>query len=246
MKQELIVGRKIVIEALERRDPIEKVFVLNTLRGEDEIAIRRLCQEQLVPLKQVPSQKLNQLSRANHQGVIALSSAIRYQDIEDIIPFLYENGKIPRIALLDRVTDIRNLGAIARSAEIFGIHAIVYTAKKSAEINAHSIKASAGALLTIPVCRVQNLQDAISYLQANGLVICASSLEATGSISEMDFLGPCAVIIGSEDQGISREVSKMSDHLFKIPQIGGTESLNASVAAGICFYEIMQQRSHHI
>jgi len=232
-----------VIESLERGDPIEKVFVQSTLRGEDEIRIRNLCTERLVPLKVVPLEKLRQLTRANHQGVVALTSAIRYYELEDIIPYIYERGENPLLLLLDRITDIRNLGAIARSAEIFGVHAIVYTMKKSAEVNAHSIKVSAGALLQIPICRVKNMQDAMAHLKQSGVRIYASSLETDETIGNMDFTEPCAVVIGSEELGISREVAASSDQLFKIPQVGNTESLNASVATGVCLYEIMNQRN---
>lgn len=243
VKQDLLCGRKIVIESLERGDNIEKVFVLSTLRGEDEIKIRKLCTDRLVPLKVVPSEKLNQLTRANHQGVVALTSAVQYYDLEDIIPHIYEQGQNPLILLLDRITDIRNLGAIARSAEIFGAHAIVYTMKKSAEVNAHSIKVSAGALLQIPICRVKNIQDAMAHLKQSGLKIFGSSLDTDHKIADVDFTEPCAIVVGSEDLGISREVAASADALFKIPQVGNTESLNASVATGVCLYEIMNQRN---
>lgn len=243
MKQEIICGRKIVIEALERKESIEKVYVQNQLRGEEEIIIRRLCAEQLIPLKVVPLEKLRQLTQANHQGVVALSSAVRYQNLEEIVPWVYEQGRTPLILLLDRITDIRNLGAIARSAEIFGVDAIVYSMKKSAEINSHSIRISAGALLQIPVCRVKNSVDALQELRASGLKVYASSLETDETIASVDFSDPCVVIIGSEDHGISREMGAAADGLFKIPQVGQTESLNASVAAGVILYEIMNQRA---
>ena len=239
---DIIYGRKLVREALENNENIDKVLVDKDLRGADEIRIRRLCTEKRIPFKAVPIQKLDRLSRENHQGVIAVIAPIQFQELEDVIPHIYDRGRMPYILVLDRITDVRNLAAIARSAEIFDVDAILFSSKNSAEINALTIKISAGALLRIPVCRVHSIIQALEYLKDSGIRICCSVLNAEKKLYEMNFNEPIAVVIGSEDQGASREVIQESSESFTIPQIGETESLNASVAAGVILYEMAKQR----
>ncbi len=199
--------------------------------------------DRAIPLKKVPQIKLDQLSRKrNHQGAVGIISAVEYQNIRDIIPLIYERGETPNILILEGITDVRNVGAIARSAEVLGAHAIVFPLSNSAEINEDAIKTSAGALLSIPLCRESNLFKTIDYLKESGFHIICSALDGDTNIFEIDMTGPLATIIGSEQKGVSSELIKKSDKTFKIPQLGKTDSLNVSVASGIILYECIKQR----
>jgi 23S rRNA (guanosine2251-2'-O)-methyltransferase len=243
-EQQLLFGRHPVLDALESGMWVDKVMLQQGTRGELEKTLRHLCREKNVALQSVPKEKLNFLVRkGNHQGVAAFVSPIPFSRIENIVPFLFEKGEIPAIAILDGVTDVRNFGAIARSAEVLGIHAIIIPTKGGAQINADAIKASAGALLKIPVCKEPSLVNSIQFLQNSGLRIFSSALEGAQPMGEIDFSVPHAVVIGSEGKGVGKGVLKESDALFYIPQSGSTDSLNASVASGIIFYEIARQRS---
>jgi 23S rRNA (guanosine2251-2'-O)-methyltransferase len=242
--QQLLFGRHPVVDALESGVWVDKVMLQQGTRGELEKTLRHLCKEKNVALQSVPKEKLNFLVRkGNHQGVAAFVSPIPFSRIENIIPFLFEKGENPSICILDGVTDVRNFGAIARSAEVLGVHAIIIPTKGGAQINADAIKASAGALLKIPVCKEPSLVNSIQYLQNSGLQVFASALDGARPMGEMDFTVPHAVVIGSEGKGVGKGVQKESNELFFIPQSGTTDSLNASVASGIIFYEIARQRS---
>lgn len=194
-------------------------------------------------MQKVPGERLDRYTRKNHQGVIALVSSITYQNIEDIIPFLYESSKVPLILILDGITDVRNFGAIARTAEVAGVDAIVIPAKGSVSVSADAVKTSAGALLKIPVCKVNNLNQSVRFLKDSGLTIVAATEKAATNYTQADFQKPVAIIMGAEDVGISDENIKISDTLVKLPQVGTIASLNVSVASGVLIYEVLRQRN---
>ena len=238
----IIYGRHPVVDALRSGTPIEKVMLQQGIRGEMEKELRHLCRDENVLLQVVPKERLNKIVRGNHQGVIALQALIRYYRLEDVLPGIYEKSETPLIVLLDGVTDVRNFGAIARTAEASGAHALVIPQKNSAQINAEAMKTSAGALATIPVCRESSLIAAIEFLQLSGIKVLASSLEATKPLYELDLRQPAAFILGAEGEGISPAVARAADEQFVIPQKGTTDSFNVSVAAGMMLYEAMRQR----
>lgn len=243
-KQLIVIGKHPVIELLQNGKPVQKVFILRTLKGPTEIDVRRLTSESNIPLSRVDNYKLDKLANnKNHQGLVALTSPIAFQNIEDIIPHIYESNETPLILILDHVTDVRNFGAIARSALAMGVHAIIIPSKGTAAINKDAIKSSAGAVLDIPICRMSNLVDAIQYLKDSGITTFSSTLRNSKNIAELDFSDPTAIVIGSEDHGVDNTVIKVSDALFKIPQSEAVDSLNVSVATGIILYEVNRQRS---
>lgn len=238
-----IFGRHPVVEAIQAGQPIEKVWLQQGTRGPIEKELRQLSKQYDIPIVFVAKERLQKMVKGNHQGVVALVAVAAYQNIEDILPHLYEQGEIPLLLVLDSVTDTRNFGAIARSAELCGAHAIVIPAKGSAGMTGDALKTSAGALARIPVCRVRSLVSTIEYLQECGLQVFASDLSGEGHLHELPLQEPCALVLGSEGKGISRVVARVSDQCFRIPQIGTLNSFNVSVAAGIMLYETMRQRA---
>jgi 23S rRNA (guanosine2251-2'-O)-methyltransferase len=246
MKQDpnFIYGKNPVLEALKSNLTIEKVLIHNTLRGELEMEVRKLCKQKLVPLKKVPVDKLDYLTRKqNHQGVAAFLSPINFMSIEDVISLAYDEGRSPFLLILEGVTDVRNVGALARTAHVFGVDAIVYPMKHSARINEDTVKISAGALLKIPVCREPNMEIILKTCKIHGIPIIASDLEADQYIEDIAFEGPCALVMGSEDRGITLETKRMADQLVKIDQSNNFDSLNVSVAAGILCHQIYKNRN---
>lgn len=242
MSNNQVFGRHPVIEAINSGKTIDKVLLQQDAAGEMAREIRKLCKEKFIPLQMVPKERLNRFVRGNHQGVMCWLSLIEYQSLEDLLPSIYEKSEVPLLLLLDGVTDVRNFGAIARSAEVFGAHAIVIPRKKSAQITPDAIKTSAGALLEIPVCRESSIIAAIEFLQQSGVQVYASDLKSRREMKELDLTVPCAMIIGAEDRGVSRSLLQVVDKTFLIPQAGKTDSLNVSVATGIMMYEAMSQR----
>ena len=240
--EEMIFGRHPVVEAMEEGRALDKVFIQQGMRGDLEKVVRKLCAQQRIPLQYVPVQKLNKLCRHNHQGLIALKPAIEYQKLPDIIPHLFEQGLIPLVVILDGITDVRNLGAIARSAEVLGAHALVIPQKGGAWVNGVAVKASAGALHRLPVCRESDLSKTLTNLKDYGLQIIAADLQAAVPIHEMDLSQPLALVLGSEGEGISDRLLRLADQRCFIPQTGQTDSLNVSVATGVILYEAMRQR----
>lgn len=238
----IIYGRHPVMEAVKAGKSIDKVMLQQNIRGEYEKELRFLCRNNDVQLQVVPKERLNRFINGNHQGVIGFVSLLEYQSIENVLPMVYEQSETPLFLILDGVTDVRNFGAIARSAEIAGVHAIIIPQKGAALINADAIKTSAGALAKIPVCRESSLVNTIEFLQNSGVQVFASSLEAEVLIQNLDFKNPVALIVGSEDLGVQQSVLRKADKTFIIPQIGTTDSFNVSVAAGIMLYEVMRQR----
>jgi 23S rRNA (guanosine2251-2'-O)-methyltransferase len=239
---QIIYGRHPVADAIRSGTPIDKVILQQGIRGEMEKELRHLCKAEGIPLQVVPKERLNKMVRGNHQGVIALQSFVRYYRLEDVLPGIYEESEVPLLLLLDGVTDVRNFGAIARTAEALGAHALVIPQKNSAQINAEAMKASAGALAKIPVCRESSLAVAIDYLRLSGIRVLASSLEAEVPLYALDLKAPAAFILGAEGEGISPALMRQADERFIIPQLGTTDSLNVSVAAGMMLYEAMRQR----
>lgn len=237
-----IFGRHPIVEALNAGQPVEKVWLQEGTRGEFERELRHLCRDHQVPMTIIAKEKLNKLVKGNHQGVVALLAVAAYQQLDDILPFLYEKGETPLLLLLDGVTDVRNFGAIARSAELCGVHAIVIPAKGSAGLSPEALKTSAGALARLPVCRVKSLVSTIDLLRQSGLYVLASDLSGQQFLHEFDLRVPTAFVLGSEDVGISQGVARAANACFKIPQLGTLNSFNVSVAAGIMLYESMRQR----
>lgn len=238
----IIYGRHPVLEALEGGVSIEKVFLQQGTTGELEIKLRQITRERNIPLVMTPKDKLNQLIRGNHQGVVAQIGEIAYHTIEALLPRIMEQKAHPLFVIIEGVTDIRNFGAIARSAELCGVDAIIAPTRKSAQVNADSIKASAGALARLPVCREPNLIAAIDFLQTNGVEVYASDLQAKKQLYELQLTHACAFVLGAEDTGISKPVARQADERFIIPQVGTSNSFNVSVAAGIMCYEASRQR----
>ena len=241
-KENTIFGIRPVIEALKAGKEIEKILIQKGLRGEGFHLLNSLVKELEIPIQFVPIEKLNQITRLNHQGVIAFISEISYQKLESIIPFSYEQGKAPLILILDRITDVRNLGAIARTAECAGVDGLLLPEKGSAQLNAVAIKTSAGALYKLPVSRSPNLKESILFMKNSGLRIIAATEKSSIDYTEADFTKPIALIVGSEEDGVSDEYLKLTDERVRIPLQGEIESLNVSVATGIILYEILRQR----
>lgn len=231
------------MEALRSGQDIDRIYILDSVRGEFEKEIRRLCKDAAIPLHRVPKSKLDLEIPGSHQGIYAVISTLEYVDLEVLLPQLFKQKKNPVLLLLDGIQDIRNVGAIARSAEVFGADAIVIPAKKSAPINDIAIKASAGALLHLPVSRVKSLATAIEFLGKNGVEVIGADVEGDTNISDLNLMGPLGVVLGAEGKGIDRNLKIYFDHLFFIPQAGEIQSLNVSVAAGIILYEIHKSRS---
>ncbi|MBI9060805.1 MAG: 23S rRNA (guanosine(2251)-2'-O)-methyltransferase RlmB [Marinilabiliaceae bacterium] len=241
-KEQMVFGIRAVQEAIAAGKEIEKVFVKKGLQGDLFRGFLEVVRQHNIPYQFVPIEKLNRLSRKNHQGVIAMISAVVYQDIEQLVPMLYDEGKEPFILVLDSVTDVRNFGAIARTAECAGVHAIVIPEKGGALINADALKTSAGALHTIPVCRVSSLNEIVQFLKNSGLKVVAATEKGAVNYNDANYQGPVALVMGAEDTGISSDLLALSDVRSKIPILGEIESLNVSVAAGILMYEIVKSR----
>lgn len=242
-EKEMIFGIRAVIEAIEADKEIDKILIRKDLQGDLAKELAILLKTKNINAQRVPPERLDRYTRKNHQGVIAFLSAITYEHIEDIVPFLYENGKDPFILLLDGITDVRNFGAIARTCEVAGVDAIVIPAKGSVTVNADAVKTSAGALLKIPVCKEQNLTSVIKYLKDCGISVIAASERSSQMYTEIEYKGPVALVMGAEDTGVSNENLRIVDQMVKIPQYGTIGSLNVSVAAGVLIYEVIRQRT---
>tara|TARA_B100000902_G_scaffold40288_1_gene47927 strand:+ start:1104 stop:1871 length:768 start_codon:yes stop_codon:yes gene_type:complete len=243
-KTEHIFGIRAIIEAIESGKTIDKLFIQKGLHNNLFAELWKIVRLKRINYKHVPIEKINRLTKKNHQGVFAFISPIEIQNIEDIIPTLYEKGITPLILVLDRITDIRNFGAIARSAECAGVNTILIPEQNSAAINADAIKTSAGALHRINVCRTWNLKLTLQFLKESGIQIIACTEKTEKNMYEADYRSPTAIIVGSEEDGISPEFLKMSDNKVKIPMNGEIESLNVSVSSGIILYEAVRQRNH--
>lgn len=239
---QMVFGIRAVMEAIDSGKEIESLFVQRGLGGALFQELKAMLKEHELTFQQVPVEKLNRITKKNHQGVIGVISPITYQKVEDIVPLVYEKGEVPLFLLLDGITDVRNLGAIARTAECVGVHALVLPKKGSAEINPDAIKTSAGALYKITVCREDSLVKTARFLQESGVQVIACTEKTTDTLYQPDYTQPTAIIMGSEEHGISDELIRMADHLVKIPMFGEIGSLNVSVSAGVALYEAVRQR----
>ncbi|MCH8545370.1 MAG: 23S rRNA (guanosine(2251)-2'-O)-methyltransferase RlmB [Cryomorphaceae bacterium] len=240
----LIFGIRPVLEALETGLPLERVFLVKGSAHDNHRNIARLSKKMGVPLKLVPQEKLQRLTKKNHQGVVAFSSPVAFFHIDSLLPQLFEEGKSPLLVLLDGVTDVRNFGAIARSAECFGAHAVIIGMDHSAPINGEAVKSSAGALLSIPICRSSDLNRTIENLKNSGVRCIACSEKAEINYRKADFKDPVCLVMGDEGEGIRDAVLERCDEHVGIPMFGKTESLNVSVSAGIVLAEMAQQRNN--
>ncbi len=240
-KKDLILGKNALQEAIAAEVNVQKIFISETLDNEDTKWLLKLARSNKIPILRVPKHKLDRLSKSNHQGVIGITSVIEFYQAAVLIDHIFHRGDNPCLGICDGITDVRNFGAIARSAEIFGVHGLIIGQKNSAPINSESIKSSSGALLSLPVCREKNLLASIRQMKTMGLAIYCASEKATTSLRQLDMHKSLAFVLGSEGYGITPEILHEADELFKIPQTGTIPSLNVSVAAGICFYEWMMQ-----
>jgi 23S rRNA (guanosine2251-2'-O)-methyltransferase len=244
MDTDIIFGIRPILEAILSGKEIDRVFIKKELNGELFQDLLKEIRNSNIPFQYVPIEKLNRITRKNHQGVIALVSTVIYHNIETILPDLYEQGKTPFILILDSLTDVRNIGAIARSAECGGIQAIIVPEKGSAQLNADAIKTSAGALHHIPVCRVKNLVTTVKFLKDSGLRIIAATEKASVQYFNEEFRGPVAFILGAEDTGINPDLLRIADQLIRIPVAGKINSLNVSAAAAVIIFEAVRQRNN--
>jgi 23S rRNA (guanosine2251-2'-O)-methyltransferase len=242
-ESECIFGIRTVIEAIKAGKQIDRLLIKQGLQGALYHELMTEVKKYNIVFQIVPLERIELVTRKNHQGVLAWLSPVEFQQITNLLPMLYETGEDPLLIALDGVSDVRNFGAIVRTAECLGAHAIIIPEKGSARINDDAIKTSAGALHTFPVCREKSIVRTIEYLKESGLkVICAG--EKSGKVvSDVSLKGPSVLIMGSEDKGISRELLALADHQVRIPMKGTIESLNVSVAAGILLYELIRQRS---
>lgn len=241
-KNTLIVGRSAVIEAMKSGKQLERIYLQTTIHGDVVDEIRKLAEQQLIPINKVPVEKLNNFNVSNHEGCIALISKIQYQNLQDIISFIVEKGETPLFLILDGITDIRNIGAIARSAFCFGVNAIIIPDKGVGALNEDAILTSAGALEKIAVCRVNSLMKTVDELHLNGIKVFASEMTATKKLFELNVSEPCAIVMGGEEHGVYQPLLKICDEQFQIPMVADFDSLNVSVATGIILYEVMKQR----
>jgi 23S rRNA (guanosine2251-2'-O)-methyltransferase len=241
-KSSLIVGRIAVREAIISGQQLDRIYLQNNLQGKWIEEIKSLAQRQQVPINKVPSEKLNGFNVSDHEGVVAQIARVQYQDLQQVISFVVEQGETPLFIMLDGVTDVRNIGGIARTAYCCGVHAIIVPDKGVGALNEDAIFTSAGALEKIAVCRVNSLMKAVDQLHLNGVTVFASEMTAKKNLFDCDFKLPAAIIMGSEEKGIYPGLMKICDEKFKIPMIGDFESLNVGVATGMILYEVIKQR----
>ena len=241
-KNTLIIGRNAIIDAMQSGKQLERIYMQTTIHGEVVDEIKKLAEQKLVPINKVPVEKLNGFNISNHEGCVAVISKIQYQDLQDVISFIVEKGEAPLFLILDAITDIRNIGAIARSAFCFGVNAIIIPDKGVGALNEDAILTSAGALEKIPVCRVNSLMKTVDDLHMNGIKVFASEMTATKKLPELVLNEPCAIVMGGEEHGVYPALMKICDEQFQIPMTGDFESLNVSVATGIILYEAVRQR----
>ena len=240
--KEMIFGIRAVIEAVQAGKDVDRVLVKRELQGELFQELQEVLTMHEIPMQKVPLDRIDRITRKNHQGVLAYMSAVTYQKIEDIVPMLFEQGKNPFIVVLDGITDVRNFGAIARTCEVAGVDAIVIPARGSVRVSADAIKTSAGALHTIPVCRELNMRDAVQFLRNSGIKVVAATEKAAENYTNSSLVDPVAILMGGEDVGISPDLLKICDELVQLPVFGNIQSLNVSVAAGVMLYEVIRQR----
>lgn len=241
-KTQYIYGVHAVLEAIDAGKDIDKILLSKTLNDETAKEISERARQLRVPVQRVPVQKIDRITRRNHQGVLAILAAVTYYRVEDLVPQLFDEGVNPFVVVLDGVTDVRNFGAVARTCECAGVNAIVIPERESVSVNADAVKTSAGALNYLPVCRERNLVNAVKLLRDSGFKIVGTSDKQHLPYTKADYTGPVAIVLGAEDKGISPEIMKLCDTQVLIPEFGNINSLNVSVAGGIMIYEVVRQR----
>ncbi|MCI6894784.1 MAG: 23S rRNA (guanosine(2251)-2'-O)-methyltransferase RlmB [Bacteroidales bacterium] len=241
-KDQYIFGIRAVIEAIQSGKEIDKLLIKKDINGELISELFALVKEMHIPVQRVPIEKINRITRKNHQGVIAFLSAVTYYKLDDVVPVFYEEGLNPFVVVLDGITDVRNFGAIARTCDCAGVNAIVIPEKNSVSVNADAVKTSAGALNYVPVCREKNLVNAVKTLHNSGYKVIGASEKSSVNYTKVDYTGPVALILGAEDKGISKDLLKLCDNFVSIPEFGNINSLNVSVAGGVMMYEVVRQR----
>ena len=254
---EMIFGVRAVIEAIQAGKEIDKILVKKDIQSDLSKELFAVLKGTLIPVQRVPVERINRVTRKNHQGVIAFISSVTYQKTEDLVPFLFEQGKNPLFVMLDGITDVRNFGAIARTCECAAVDAVIIPAKNSVtvdaviiparnsvSVNADAMKTSAGALHTLPVCREHSLKETLQFLKNSGFHIVAATEKGDYDYTKADYTGPMCIIMGAEDKGVSYDNLALCDEWVKIPMLGTIESLNVSVAAGILIYEAVKQRTN--
>lgn len=241
-KDQYIFGIRAVIEATQSGKEIDKLLIKKDINGELISELFALVKEMHIPVQRVPIEKINRITRKNHQGVIAFLSAVTYYKLDDVVPVFYEEGLNPFVVVLDGITDVRNFGAIARTCDCAGVNAIVIPEKNSVSVNADAVKTSAGALNYVPVCREKNLVNAVKTLHNSGYKVIGASEKSSVNYTKVDYTGPVALILGAEDKGISKDLLKLCDNFVSIPEFGNINSLNVSVAGGVMMYEVVRQR----
>ena len=241
-EKEMIFGIRAVMEAVDAGTVLDKVLIRRDMSSSIGKELLGKLDGTGTYVQRVPIEKLNQYTDKNHQGVIAFLSPIEFYPLDNLVASLYDEGKTPLLVMLDGVTDVRNFGAIARTCACAGVHALIIGTRGSAAINGDAIKASAGALHTLPVCKVENMQNALRYLQESGLRIVAATEHTDRNYTEVDMTLPTCIVMGSEEKGIYEENLKLCTDRVRIPMAGTIESLNVSVAAGIMIYEAVRQR----
>lgn len=241
-KTDYIFGLRAIMEAIDAGRNVDKVLMRRDLGGELAKELLAKVREYDIPLQKVPLEKLNRITMKNHQGAIAILSPVAYHRLENIVPALYEEGKTPLVVVLDGITDARNFGAIGRTCDCAGVDAIVIPERGSATVTSDAVKASAGALFYVPVCREKDVASAVRLLQENGYAVVGASEKGSMNYTEADFTVPVAIVMGAEDTGISQPVVKRCDSLVSIPLMGNIGSLNVGVAAGVMLYEAVRQR----
>ena len=241
-KSSIIIGRQPLIESLQSGKAIDKILFQKNITGDAVGIIRELAKEKNIPIQYVPVEKLNSVTRANHQGMIAFAALVKYIELQQVIDHVVGAGEVPLFIILDSITDVRNIGGIARTAVCCGAQAIIIPDKGVGALNEEAMKSSAGALEKINICRVNSLMKAVDDLHMNGIKVFASEMTAQKNLHELDFKEPSAIVMGSEERGVFPGLIKISDEQFKIPMAGKFESLNVSVATGIILYEVMRQR----
>lgn len=242
-KSDIVFGIHPILEGLQSDKNFDKILILNTLRTDQAKEIIEIARERGISLNKVPQQKLDRVTRKNHQGIIGFIAPIEFQNIEEIIPNLFSEGKTPFLLILDRISDVRNFGAIIRTAECAGVHAIIIPKKGAAQINGETIKTSTGAIFNIPICKVPGIDSVIPFLKDSGIHLIACSEKTEINYTEVDYSIPLAIIMGSEESGIAISNITKCDSTAKLPLLGVTGNLNVSVAAGIIMYEVIRQRT---
>ena len=238
----IIYGLRPVIEAINGNTRIDRILLQNGISGALAGELKGLIRDNNIPFQFVPEEKLNHTTRGNHQGVVALISPIEFKSALDMIPSLVESGKVPMVLLLDHVTDVRNFGAIVRTAECAGVDAVIIPDHGSAKVSDDAVKTSSGALLRMPICREQNLKTVLNLAKQCGMQVVAATEKGADNYLEVDFAKPTLLIMGAEETGISPELLKLADARAKLPILGQVQSLNVSVAAAVFMYEALRQR----